>query len=114
MNIQGIGGGYTPQNTANKPNGQNNSSNGMFTQAVDSDKPKASDKVQEFLNYMKQTPAQRLEEDWLKQHGLTREKLAAMSPEEREKVMAQMKEEIQQQMKQNAENKVNGKTDILA
>ena len=41
---------------------------------------------QEFLDYMKLTPAQRFEEDWLRAHGMTRKDLDSMKPEERQKI----------------------------
>lgn len=56
-----------------------------------------------FLDYMKKSPAERMEDAWLKSHGLDEQKLAAMSPEDREKVMKQMKEEIEQSLKQKAQ-----------
>ncbi|GAA0538858.1 hypothetical protein GCM10008941_18230 [Rhizomicrobium palustre] len=56
-----------------------------------------------FREYMKMSPAERMEENWLKSHGLSKEKLAAMSPEERDKVMKQMKDEITQALKEKAE-----------
>ena len=66
-----------------------------------------------FKNYMKMTPAERMEDSWLKSHGLSKEKLAAMSPEDREKVMKQMKDEIEQNLKLQTEQK--GKVvDLLA
>lgn len=62
-----------------------------------------SDAKTVFKNYMKMTPAERMEENWLKAHGLSREKLAAMSPEDREAVMKQMKEDIERAAKEKAE-----------
>jgi hypothetical protein len=69
--------------------------------------------VDAFKNYMKMTPAERMEDAWLKSHGLTKEKLAAMSPTERENVMKQMKTEIEQNLKQKTEQK-GQQVDVLA
>jgi len=66
-----------------------------------------------FKAYMKMTPAERMEDAWLKSHGLTKEKLAAMSPTERENVMKQMKTEIEQNLKQKTEQK-GQQVDVLA
>ncbi|MDR3527527.1 MAG: hypothetical protein P4L57_09625 [Rhizomicrobium sp.] len=59
----------------------------------------------DFLAYMKKTPAQRMEENWLRAHGLSEEKLAAMSPEDRAKVMKEMKDDIEQKLKTQTEQK---------
>ncbi len=69
--------------------------------------------AQAFLNYMKETPAQKLEDAWLASHHLTRKELEAMSPEKRQAIEKQMAEEIKAQTKQAMDNKLRGKTDIL-
>src|SRR5690349_9427490 len=61
------------------------------------------DIVQEFLNYMKKTPAERMQEAWLHQHGLTREQLDAMSPAERKKILDKMRQDIELRIRQEAE-----------
>lgn len=58
--------------------------------------PKASDDTslnsvaetpeQEFMDFMKKSTAEKFEDLWLKQHGLTKEKLAAMSPQDRQRL----------------------------
>jgi hypothetical protein len=76
--------------------------------------PKASEKssADVFMDYMKKSPAERMEENWLKAHGLTKEKLAKMSPKEQEAIMKQMKSEIEASLKEQTETKA--KVDILA
>ena len=77
-----------------------------------SNKPKTpgvSDAEQDFLNYMKQTPAQRMEDLWLRQHGLTREQFEALGPAEKQRLMNQMKHDIEEQIKQSTENKLSNK-----
>jgi hypothetical protein len=69
--------------------------------------------AQTFLNYMKETPAQKLEDAWLASHHLTRKDLEAMSPAKRQAIEKQMAEEIKAQTKQAMDNKLRGKTDIL-
>lgn len=73
---------------------------------------KTPDAKSTFMDYMKMSPAERMEQDWLKAHGLSKEKLAAMSPSEREKVLKQMKDDIEQKMKDQANQKAS--VDILA
>jgi len=56
--------------------------------------------VDEFLAYMKKTLAERMADAWLAAHGLDRDKLKAMKPEQREAVLKQMAEELKQQLQQ--------------
>ena len=89
------------QNVPDTTNSANNASN------------PADSARNQFLSYMQKTPAQRMEEDWLKKHGLTKEKLDAMSPQERKAVMEQMRREIEEQMKKSSKNSTQNMTDIL-
>lgn len=73
----------------------------------------ASDPVQEFRNYMKETPAQRLEDTWLAAHHLTRQQYEAMSPQERDGIQKQMASELKEQVKQAALDKPGKKGGIL-
>jgi hypothetical protein len=61
--------------------------------------------VQDFQNYMKESPAQRMVDDWLKAHGLTKEELAKMPPEQQAAVMKAMAADIKQQMEQQIQQK---------
>lgn len=56
--------------------------------------------VDEFLAYMKKSLAERMADAWLAAHGLDRDKLKAMKPEQREAVLKQMAEELKQQLQQ--------------
>ena len=71
------------------------------------------DPVESFLVYMKKSPAERLEDAWLQSHHLTRQDLAAMSPEKRRALEQQMADEIQTQLKQATANKAAGRMDLL-
>lgn len=44
-------------------------------------------------------PTERMEDAWLKAHWLSKEKLAARSPKERDAVKRQMKSEIEENLK---------------
>jgi len=67
--------------------------------------------VDEFLAYMKKSLAERMADAWLAAHGLDRDKLKAMKPEDREAVLKQMAEELKQQFQQAAAEKAGRKTE---
>ncbi len=67
---------------------------------------------QEFMNFMKETPSQQYEDLWLQQHGLTKQSLAAMSPEDQKKIMDKMKQDIEQKIK-DAMKKQDQRVNIL-
>ena len=67
--------------------------------------------VDEFLAYMKKSLAERMADAWLAAHGLDREKLKAMKPEDREAVLQQMAAELKQQLQQAAAEKAKAKTE---
>lgn len=67
---------------------------------ADTSKPKES-ASEKFMEYMKQTPEERMVTAWLASHGIDKEKFDAMTPEDQQAVMAQMKQEMQDRMTQN-------------
>src|SRR3569833_1653864 len=76
------------------------------------DKKAASNSsVDEFLAIMKKPLAERMADAWLAAHGLDREKLKAMKPDERDAVLKQMAEELKQQLQQAVLEKSGRKTD---
>lgn len=72
----------------------------------ESDSASARNAVREFLDYMDKTPEERLFEAILRELGLTKEELDALSPEEYAKVMdkieEKMKEKLTLQQEKNA------------
>lgn len=58
--------------------------------------PSAKDK---FLDYMKMTPAERMEAAILEEMGLTKEDLEAMPPEQRKAIEDTIRERIKEKMK---------------
>ena len=66
--------------------------------------------VDDFLAYMKKSLAERMADAWLASHGLDREKLKAMKPEEREAVLKQMARELKDELAQAVAKKNQGKT----
>jgi acyl-CoA reductase-like NAD-dependent aldehyde dehydrogenase len=67
---------------------------------VKDSKAAGSAAVDEFLAYMKKSLAERMADAWLAAHGLDRDKLKAMKPDQREAVLKQMAEELKQQLQQ--------------
>ena len=75
------------------------------TPAETASKPKQPDPTETFLNYMKKSVAERYVEDWLAAHNLSKEDLAAMSPQERQAVLKRMEEDIKRQIKEEMEKR---------
>jgi hypothetical protein len=63
------------------------------------------DAAQEFLDYMKLTPAQRMQYAWLEQHGISKEQFDSMSAEDQQKLLDQMKHDIEDKIKQGMQDK---------
>jgi hypothetical protein len=78
--------------------------------AVKPDTTVANDPVQEFTDYMKQTPAERMQYAWLKQHRVTKAQFDSMSGAEKQKLIEEMKHELEEKMKRQAGG---SRTDIL-
>ena len=62
-------------------------------------KPVSEDAVQSFLDYMKETPAQRMEDAWLNAHHMTRKEYEALPPEKKAEIRRQMVEDIKDEIK---------------
>jgi len=73
-------------------------------------KAAGSSAVDDFLAYMKKSLAEHMADAWLAAHGLDREKLKAMKPEEREAVLKQMAEDLKKQMAEAADKAAGRKT----
>lgn len=58
-----------------------------------------------FLTFMRESPAQQMEDEWLKQHGLTRAQLDSMPTAQREAIIKQMQQDIKKKMEQELQNK---------
>jgi len=98
MSIQGIGNSGASQATP---------------QSSQSTAQSNSDIITSFLNYMKESPAQRMEDSWLAAHHLTRQELAAMPPSKRDAILKEMAADLKQEMMQQTENNL-GKKAILS
>jgi hypothetical protein len=72
------------------------------------------DAITKFTNYMKETPAERMQDTWLQAHGITRQQFDAMSPEEKQKIVDEMKQDIENKIKQKMESGSKPSVDIVA
>jgi hypothetical protein len=100
----------------NTLDGASGTSQAAASSAASQSTSKGAEAAQNFLNYMKETPAQQMADSWLAAHHLTQKDLAAMSPEKRQAIEKQMASEIQQQLKEEAQKKksVGSQLDIVA
>lgn len=55
-----------------------------------------SDPAQELQEYMKMSYAEKLQWSWMHAHGISKEDFEAMSPEDKQKLLDQMREELKQ------------------
>lgn len=70
--------------------------------------------VQNFMNYMNESPEERFIDSWLTAHHLSREELAKMDPEKREAIMKQIAEDMKRAIKEKVEEKAQGAVDLSA
>jgi hypothetical protein len=64
--------------------------------------PKADDVVQQFMDYAKMSPMERMRAQILKSMGLTEDDLKKMSPEQQKAVEQKIEQMIKQQLQKNA------------
>ena len=62
----------------------------------------ASDPVKAFTAFMNETPAQRMQDSWLQEHGVTPDQFASMSADDKQKILDQMKRDMEERMKEKA------------
>ena len=87
----------TPSVSSGKP-----TSSSTTLTAADNSTPSARDA---FLAFMHQTTAEKLEDLWLKQNGITREQLDKMSVEDRQKILDKMEAELKEKIKATVDAK---------
>jgi hypothetical protein len=68
----------------------------------------------EFLDYAKLTPAQKMRAAMLGKMGLTEEQLKAMDPKERQKIEDRLKEQIKEQVQNDPNMKKGSLLDVSA
>ncbi len=75
---------------------------------VDASAVKTESATDEFLKWAKMNPVERLRAQYLKDHNLTEEKLAAMPTEERQKIEDDIKKQIEKMLNDKAKQKAIG------
>jgi len=104
MSIQGIG--------SNNPASYQPPAASGSSSAADSFGANA---IQNFENLMKESPAERMVDQWLKDHGLSKQALAAMPPAKQAAIMKEMAKDIADEIKEKAAAKKTGiTTDVSA
>jgi hypothetical protein len=68
--------------------------------------------VQEFLNFAKMSPAEKIRYAYLKEHGLSEDDLKAMSATDRDAIEAEIRQQIRQSVERDTEKKTGRITDI--
>ena len=63
-----------------------------------------NDAVTQFMDYMKETPAQRMQDAWLQQHGISPQAFAAMTGAQKQKIIDERKQDIEAKLKQKMES----------
>lgn len=102
MNISGSTGSSVFLTPATKP---------ITRQDVPGDGTSASARSAEaesFFTFMKQSPAEMMQDAWLKRHGISKEEFAAMGPAERQKIVDQMTRELREEAKKLADEQTRG------
>jgi hypothetical protein len=59
----------------------------------------SEDGVQEFMNYAKETPAQRMFDSWLESQNMTMDQYNAMSPAEKQKILTEFEIQMKQKLR---------------
>jgi hypothetical protein len=68
--------------------------------------------VQEFLNFAKMSPAEKIRYAYLKEHGLSEDDLKAMSATDRDAIEAEIRQQIRQAVERDTEKKTGRITDV--
>ena len=74
---------------------------GIGSSSADDETP-----AQKFMDYMKESPAQRFEDAWLTSHGISKAAFNAMSLQQKQAIMNEMKQDYERKMKDAAEDAV--------
>lgn len=96
MNISSIGGSSLYGSPSLTSKGGNSSSTGGTQQSSSS----GDSAVQDFLAYMKESPAQRMFDNFLSAHHITKEEYNSMTPAQKQKIQDEFKLEMESKMKQ--------------
>jgi hypothetical protein len=104
MSITGIGGVFS--SSAASAAAQQAQAAAAQDSGLTSETPNATNSaVQSFMNYAKESPAQRMVDDWLKAHGLTEQELDKMPPDKQAQIRKEMAADIKKQIDEQMEKK---------
>jgi hypothetical protein len=107
--ISGITGIFTKPSSASS-----SSSSAVPSSSSLTGQPDQGSAVQQFLQYAKMTPAQRMFAQMLNKLGITEDQFKAMPPAEKQKVEQQVQQMIKQQMQNGGDKQTGMITDISA
>jgi hypothetical protein len=116
MSISGVGGAsglgilYAAAQSSSGGSSAASASSGALAQSSTS----ADDAVKSFQDYMKETPAQRMIDAWLKAHHLTEKELNALPPAQRDAILKEMTSDIKNEIKQKTDSALINQINILA
>ena len=116
MSISGVGSGilgYQPpaaKTAAQQAQAAAAQSASQDTSAASGTSNTSNKAVQDFLAYMKELPGQRMEDAWLKAHGLTEQELAKMPPDKQAAIRKEMAADIKQQLEEQMQKKTGADT----
>jgi len=88
----------------NKPKTRQNVPGSIFPSddTADASAADASDPTSAFTAFINETPAQRMQDAWLQQHGVTQQQFNALSADDKQKLLDQMKRDLEERMKEQA------------
>lgn len=73
---------------------------GIQTESSSSSESERSEAVQAFLDYMNKTPAERMQDAWLAEKGITEEDFENMTPDEKQSVLEEMRADIKRKLEE--------------
>jgi len=103
MNINSVNAGLWRAQGLIKPQAQQNLPG--TAGAMNSSNAVGSSTATQFMNFMKQTPEEQIRDAMLAKLGITKAQFDAMSPGEKQKILAQIENEIKQKAQEAANAK---------
>ena len=86
-------------------NEEGKSSNGTLTEAPEDIKSTSSNPMQELRDYMNMSYAEKLQWSWMAARGISKSDFEAMSGEEKQKIVDQMREDLKTKMGQHQDQR---------
>ena len=89
--------GSITSNSATDSSSSSSSSNASSSVGASASLGSGDSTIDQFKAYMKETPAQKMQDAWLARHGLTRAQFEAMDDTQKQKIVDQMQHDLKQQ-----------------